>query len=439
MAGGRHRKRTKMDSVDKPLVSVVIIFLDEERFIGEAVESVLAQHYDNWELLLVDDGSTDASTEIALRYAELYPEKIRYLEHPGHENRGASAARNLGIADARGEYIAFLDADDVWLPHKLQEQVAILDSHPEVGMVCGLSQYWHSWTGNPEDDERDFVPELGVEPNRLYEPPTLLTLLHPLGDAGAPPPSDIIVRHETAKCVGGFEETFGTKHQLYEDQAFLTKVYLKYIVYVANARWDKYRLHPDSCSAAVERTGQYQYVRLFFLNWLARHLTQERVKTADIWVSLQEALRPYGKSSILAEAAEIVDVCSPTPGFGGLCRYNIESPKVGSLIDGYVFRMEGWIFGRDSPVVAVEIVHEGSVVKRAPIALPRPDIEEAFPGVPGAAQSGFRVNVSLLEIPPAREFELRLRAILQDHSRVPIGGIRGRCRRHMGEAHHDDS
>src|ERR687889_2435319 len=93
----------------KPLVSSIIIFLNRERFIQEAIESVFAQTYDNWELLLVDDGSTDGSTQIALRYAERYPEKVRYLEHPGHQNSGMSASRNLGIRYAKGEYIAFLD------------------------------------------------------------------------------------------------------------------------------------------------------------------------------------------------------------------------------------------------------------------------------------------------------------------------------------------
>src|SRR5215467_1200932 len=119
---------------NKPLVSVIMIFLDAEKFIQEAIESVFAQTYANWELLLVDDGSTDASSEMALRYAEQYPTKVRYLEHEGHQNRGMSASRNRGINNARGEYIAFLDADDVWLPLKLEQQTAILESQPEAAM-----------------------------------------------------------------------------------------------------------------------------------------------------------------------------------------------------------------------------------------------------------------------------------------------------------------
>src|SRR5438128_12540181 len=98
----------------KPLVSAIIIFLNAEQFIQEAIESVFAQTYDNWELLLVDDGSTDGSTAIARSYLERHPRRVRYLEHSEHANRGMSASRNIGSRYARGEYIAFLDADDVW-------------------------------------------------------------------------------------------------------------------------------------------------------------------------------------------------------------------------------------------------------------------------------------------------------------------------------------
>jgi glycosyltransferase involved in cell wall biosynthesis len=76
---------------DCRLVSIITIFLNEERFIHESIESVLAQTYDNWELLLVDDGSTDKSTDIASSYEKYYPNKIKYIDHPFHKNMGMSA------------------------------------------------------------------------------------------------------------------------------------------------------------------------------------------------------------------------------------------------------------------------------------------------------------------------------------------------------------
>ena len=124
-----------------PVVSVVTIFLDAERFLDEAVESILAQTFPDWELLLVDDGSTDRSATIAKEWAGRHPDRVRYLTHPGGANRGMSASRNLGIAHARGGLVAFLDADDVWLPGKLAAQVQLAADHPEVAMVCGPTQY----------------------------------------------------------------------------------------------------------------------------------------------------------------------------------------------------------------------------------------------------------------------------------------------------------
>jgi glycosyltransferase involved in cell wall biosynthesis len=93
---------------DCPLVSAIVIFLNGETYLKEAIESILAQTYGHWELLLVDDGSTDHSMAIAQQYAQQNPGKVRYLEHEGHQNRGMSATRNLGIANSKGEFIAFL-------------------------------------------------------------------------------------------------------------------------------------------------------------------------------------------------------------------------------------------------------------------------------------------------------------------------------------------
>jgi glycosyltransferase involved in cell wall biosynthesis len=279
--------RTLGPDNSQPLVSVIVIFLNAEKFIVEAIQSILGQTYDNWELLLVDDGSTDASTQIALGYAERYPGKVRYLKHPGHQNRGMSASRNLGISHAKGEYTAFLDADDKWFAYKLEQQVAILSSHPEAGMVYGRTLYWRSWTGDPADIHRDSVPDLGIQVNKLFEPPTLLTLLYPLGSATPPSLSNLLLRRGAVERAGGFEEDF---RGMYEDQAFLSKTYLTESVFVASESecWDKYRQHSDSCFGVTERAGQHQSARLFFLNWLEQHLSERGVENAEIWKLLSE-------------------------------------------------------------------------------------------------------------------------------------------------------
>jgi glycosyltransferase involved in cell wall biosynthesis len=237
--------------------------------------------------LLVDDGSTDDSTNIALRYAERYREKVHYLEHPGHQNLGMSATRNLGIASAGAEYIAFLDADDVWLPHKLEQQVEIFSSYSEAAVLYGNTQWWHSWTGDAKDIQRDLVPKLVVRSNTLVKPPTLLTLSFPLGKGASPSLSNLMLRREVVDRVGGFEERFRGG---YEDQAFLAKVYLKESVFVASESecWDRYRQRSDSCVAVLERTGQHHSVRLFFLNWLTEYLSEQGLEDPEVWRLLQK-------------------------------------------------------------------------------------------------------------------------------------------------------
>ena len=277
-----------------PLVSVITIFLNAERYLSEAVTSVLAQDYPHWELLLVDDGSTDAGSAIARRAAERQPGRVRYLEHPGHENRGMSAARNLGLREARGAYVAFLDADDVWLPHKLGRQTALMERMPEAVMSYGATEYWYSWTGDPADQERDRPLTLGVAPDSLVPPPELL--LRSLQGMAAPPcPSDMLVRRAVLEGVGGFEESF---RGLYEDQVMFAKVSLAGPVFISSERWARYRQHPDSCCSVADRTGVRDAARRRFLEWLERYVAAWSPAGGELRQVVQEALRPYRRTPL---------------------------------------------------------------------------------------------------------------------------------------------
>jgi glycosyltransferase involved in cell wall biosynthesis len=273
----------------KPCVSVIIIFLNAERFLAEAIDSVLAQSFGDFELLLVDDGSTDSSTEIAKRYAGRHEFRIRYLEHPGHMNRGMSASRNLGISSAAGDFIAFIDADDVWRPRKLEEQVAILNAHPDVGMVCGTVNYWASWQGGADDT----AVITGHVLNRSVPNPEAMLALYPLGTAAAPCPSDILLRSDVVRSVGGFESHFTGRRQMYEDQGFLAKVYLTAPVYFSDKLWLDYRQHEESCVASVVREGRYHEVRLYFLNWLEMYIAGQGAVDPRVAAALRRALHPY--------------------------------------------------------------------------------------------------------------------------------------------------
>lgn len=272
--------------MQKPLVSIIIIFLNAERFIDEAIQSVMSQTYTHWELLLVDDGSTDSSTQIAKRYADQHAGQVHYLEHDGHRNRGMSPSRNLGIRHAQGGYVAFLDADDLWLPTKLEDQVQILAARPDVDMLYGNTKYWYSWTQGREADTRDFVPALGIKPNSVIEPPNLLPQFL-RGQVAVPCTCSILVRRNAAEAVGNFDERFAGNHNLYEDQAFYAKLCLTSRVYVSDRCWDWYRQHPNSSIAVAQRQRREQAARQYFLNWLEEYLRQQQVSSDEVWQALR--------------------------------------------------------------------------------------------------------------------------------------------------------
>jgi glycosyltransferase involved in cell wall biosynthesis len=239
--------------------------------LSDAIASVFSQTFEQWELLLVDDGSSDHSTGVALETAANFPEKVRYLEHPEHRNRGMSASRNTGIKASRGEFIAFLDADDVWLPNKLIEQVKILVAHPEAAMVYGPIEWWYSWTARPEDKDRDFIPPMATEVDTLIAPPRLLTSL--LQNEGVTATNGVL-RRQIVEDVGGYEDSF---KGMYEDQVLFAKICLKAPIFVAGGCWYRWRKHPDSACAVALRAGVYQSSRLNYLRWLTRYLKEKHL------------------------------------------------------------------------------------------------------------------------------------------------------------------
>ena len=114
---------------DKPLVSVIVPVYNGEKYIAETIQSALDQTYKNLEIIVVDDGSTDSTADIVKSFND---ERIIYLHQ---QNSGANVARNYGINASKGEFIAPLDADDIWLPHKIEAQVNEFSKDPEIGLV----------------------------------------------------------------------------------------------------------------------------------------------------------------------------------------------------------------------------------------------------------------------------------------------------------------
>ena len=136
------------------VVSVIVPTYNRARMVVESVESVLAQSFSDFEVIVVDDGSTDTTREVISAFTD---DRIHYIYQ---DNRGRSAARNRGIEASEGEYLAFLDSDDLFLPEKLEVQTATLDTRPEIGVVYS-DGYFCDEEGRSLMRFSDFHPELG--------------------------------------------------------------------------------------------------------------------------------------------------------------------------------------------------------------------------------------------------------------------------------------
>lgn len=286
-----------------PAVSVIVCFLNEAPFLAEAVHSIVGQTFTDWELWLVDDGSTDGSSAIARQLAATNPGRMSYVEHAGHANLGLSASRNAGIARSRGRYIAFLDADDVWTANKLEVQTAILERHADVAMVMSASSYWRSWSAASKGT--DVVVPIGAASDAVIAPPQLMTTLYPLGTGAAPAPSSLMLRSHVVRQVGGFEASFRGLLMLYEDQAFLSKIYRRHPVYVAGACWVRYRQRPDSIVATNHAAGRYWAIRLHFLRWLEQDLARGGPVPPAVQAALSQAIRQARAKSALVPLVNV--------------------------------------------------------------------------------------------------------------------------------------
>lgn len=168
-------------------VSVVIPTYNYGRFIGEAISGILAQTYPATEIIVVDDGSTDGTDAVVTEFGN----RVQYFRQ---ENQGVCAARNNGVARASGHYIAFADADDIWLPKKLERQLAKFAEDDEIGLVhCGMQEF-DSKTGDilslhVEGSEGNVADDL-----LLWEKPVMV------GPGGT-----IVVKREAFQKAGGFD------------------------------------------------------------------------------------------------------------------------------------------------------------------------------------------------------------------------------------------
>ena len=227
-----------------PRFSVIMVFHDARRYLEDAVVSVRAQTFTDWELVLVDDGSGDGSREIAESLAAADTGRIRLFEHAGRRNLGISASRNLGVSRARGELLAFLDADDVYLPDRLARHVELLDRYPEVALVQSRIEFWHSWQANEAGIREDRPEPVSPLPSgRPLEPPHLLVLLLRSRGFTVPAVCSLTIRTRRGAARGRIR---GVVPGRVRDQVLLAKLYSQCRTLVIDDVLARYRQHPGS-------------------------------------------------------------------------------------------------------------------------------------------------------------------------------------------------
>ncbi|NMA75367.1 MAG: glycosyltransferase [Bacteroidales bacterium] len=214
---------------NNPLVSVIIPCFNSEKWIIETLDSVRNQSYSNIEIIIVDDGSTDNTRYLVNEYGK----DIIYLYQ---ENKGPSAARNLGIKNAQGKYVAFLDSDDLWESHKLLEQISFLEKNSDVALVFSNVKVIDEG-GNYLYTHYNQVPT---------EKRELITAFF-MGKIGMNTPT-IVVRKEAVDSVGGFDESLPMR----EDHFFLMSMADRYSIKHFKEPLVRRRINEGSMSDSVE-------------------------------------------------------------------------------------------------------------------------------------------------------------------------------------------
>jgi len=257
----------------QPLVSVVIPFHNHRNLIQKAVQNLFNQTYIHWEVILVDNNSSDGSRDIARKLVEQYPERVRYAFEA---NQGIPFARNRGLAEARGKYISFLDVDDEFVPTKLDDQVPILEEHPDVAMVYGLTR--RVYVG----DGRTVIQDVGIAKEGINEPPYLaidwLHCFYHLPQVGA-----TLIRTSIARQVGGFAENLLMGN---DDVAFHLKIAFNYKIWFLPKEAVIYYRHSSSEGARLNRevgvTARYLDA---YASWVVPYAFEYKQRTGDF--------RPY--------------------------------------------------------------------------------------------------------------------------------------------------
>lgn len=247
-----------MPACETPEVSIIIPMFNAAGTIKETLFSVTRQRHDSWEVIIVDDGSSDNSRAVVERIAEASRGRVTIIEHAGNENRGLALSRDLGMARARGEFLVFLDADDTIHPDKLRHDVDILRRHSRAAAVVGRTLWWWDGAG-----ERDADIDMIFEPvDRLVEPPVFFEITFRESGGVSPCVHSWMVRKS---CLDTID--FDVEVMTYEDQKFLGELSLRFPIYVSGSCLCEYRRKEHTLWADAVSSGTDPIARARFREW----------------------------------------------------------------------------------------------------------------------------------------------------------------------------
>ncbi|MCH8179598.1 MAG: glycosyltransferase family 2 protein [Proteobacteria bacterium] len=264
-----------------PVISVVIPVYNAAHFVGETIDSVLAQSQSGVELIVVDDGSEDHLAEVMLRYPQ-----VTFLRQ---DNRGVSSARNLGARHARGTWLAFVDSDDVWHRHKLRDQLRLAELHPDVPLGTSLSQA-------QSKDALDFEPSMdhGTPPCLLYPGFREVFLSPYLGL------SRVFLRRDDFLAVGGFDESL----RYAEDIDF----YLRFLV-GRGGYWqlgyEAVYARPVEGSLSSDSVSGYEQILFVYRRFLSQHPSFAQVNRLTVKEAFAFLYLRYAGSLLRARRSRV--------------------------------------------------------------------------------------------------------------------------------------
>jgi glycosyltransferase involved in cell wall biosynthesis len=260
-----------------PRISVVIPTFNRASYIGEAIDSVLAQTYHDFEIIVVDDGSTDNTADVLKKY---YGVVRSYRQ----ANRGPGAARNFGVHHARGAFLAFLDSDDLWLPNKLEVQIAALDADPGLAFVCA---------------ETYVINEGGETVKTWKKNPRFFETFADLREDNFITTLTVLLRKSSFEAVEGFDERLSNA-QDYDLWLRLTKAGFKFRF--INQPLGKCRFHESNNTKNTDgRVRSYELLLNKKEIWESMPFFRRRKRLSQIYFSFAQAYlstRHYAKAAV---------------------------------------------------------------------------------------------------------------------------------------------